>query len=58
MKSIFKFLTSGFGTDTSSGKAVGWTIVILLSILWLAIWIISLIVRGVKKHKANKAVQE
>ncbi len=51
MSRFFKFLTSGFGTNTMAGQAVGWVIAICLGLIWIAYKIIKLIVDIVKANK-------
>ena len=48
---FFRFLTSGFGTDTMAGKAVGWTIAICLIGLWIFIWLIKVIYKAIVGEK-------
>lgn len=44
MKSIYRFLASGFGTGFTMAKAIGWTIIICLFGVWLIYWIITKII--------------
>ena len=48
---FFRFLTSGFGTGTAAGKAVGWTIAICLIGLWVLIWLVKKIYAAFAKEK-------
>ncbi len=51
MKSFINFLLSGFGTGTNAGKAVGIVILICLSLLIAAFYIISFIWKMFQKNK-------
>ena len=50
--------TSGFGTGTDAGKALGWTILICLSIFIFAFWVIKMIVKLVKWIMAKNAAKK
>lgn len=49
-----KFCTSGLGTGTDAGKAVGYTILILCGVFILAYWVIKGIVKLVKYFTSKK----
>ncbi len=51
MRSFIKFLLSGFGTDTMAGKAVGIVILLLLSAIIIAYYVISYIWGLFNKNK-------
>ena len=48
---FFRFLTSGFGTGTAAGKAVGWMIAICLIGLWIFIWLVKIIYKAIVGEK-------
>ena len=48
---FFRFLTSGFGTGTAAGKALGWTIAICLIGLWIFIWLVKIIYKAIVGEK-------
>ena len=55
---FIKFCTSGFGTGTDAGKALGWTILICLGIFIIAFWVIKMIVKLVKWIMAKNAAKK
>ena len=48
---FFRFLTSGFGTGTAMGKAMGWTIALCLIGLWILIWLVKIIYKAIVGEK-------
>lgn len=54
MSWLINFLTSGFGTGTDAGKALGWTILICLGVFILAWWVIAGIIKIVKYFMKKK----
>lgn len=54
LSGFVKFCTSGFGTGTDFGKAVGWTVLICLGVFIIAIWVIKWIIKLIKHFTAKK----
>lgn len=53
MKTFVRFLWTGFGTGTDAGRAVGITLLILLSVVLVAVWLISFIVKLCRSKKVQ-----